>query len=340
MNPAPRDTRKLPSARGLPISVRPWGRESLPCYVDRLARVNRTRHTALWRLIGLSYLRAAGDLMLSWEASLNELAAERLVIMSGLPAERLLKALPALSWPGDARHLPAEVPAVHIRQVTGPSAVVCPQCTARRGITDKIRAHLALPDIVCPRHHIWQSPTPCDVSAVPDIERAQRTLRTVRNLYGNRAVTLAIRDARWILGSWTYVPSMEPELEYRWDSRRHQLRLPTWRRKDELPVQIMTHPELVALTAALAPNYTDPNYFHRADFQFKRFNEHLRTSLGLPAVRTASGERTGGMIGSLSHLVRAAAISAILDGSESITRRQLHAIHVDPAGESAYRASA
>ncbi|MDN3245500.1 ATP-binding protein [Streptomyces sp. ZSW22] len=51
-------------------------------------------------------------------------------------------------------------------------------------------------------------------------------------------------------------------------------------------------------------------------------------------------QRTGGMIGSLSHLVRAAAISAILDGSESITRRQLHAIHVDHASESAYRTSA
>lgn len=103
-------------------------------------------------------------------------------------------------------------------------------------------------------------------------------------------MTLAIRDARWILGGWTYVPSMEPELEFRWDSRRHQLDLPTWRRKDELPVQIMTHPELVTLTAALAPNYTDPNYFNKTDFQLKKFNEHLRSSLGLPALLITSGD--------------------------------------------------
>ncbi|MFE6749978.1 TniB family NTP-binding protein [Kitasatospora purpeofusca] len=48
-------------------------------------------------------------------------------------------------------------------------------------------------------------------------------------------------------------------------------------------------------------------------------------------------QRTGGMIGSLSHLVRAAAISAILDGSERITRRQLDAIRVDHASESVFR---
>lgn len=48
-------------------------------------------------------------------------------------------------------------------------------------------------------------------------------------------------------------------------------------------------------------------------------------------------QRTGGMIGSLSHLIRAAAISAILDGSERITRRRLASLHVDHASESAYR---
>ncbi|MEU8584618.1 ATP-binding protein [Streptomyces abikoensis] len=48
-------------------------------------------------------------------------------------------------------------------------------------------------------------------------------------------------------------------------------------------------------------------------------------------------QRTGGMIGSLSHLIRAAAISAILDGSERIIRRQLETVRVDHASESAFR---
>jgi Bacterial TniB protein len=44
--------------------------------------------------------------------------------------------------------------------------------------------------------------------------------------------------------------------------------------------------------------------------------------------------RTGGMIGSLSHLIRGAAIEAILDGSEQITRKLLDTIDLDHAAES------
>ncbi|MDO0934210.1 hypothetical protein QQY66_21875 [Streptomyces sp. DG2A-72] len=45
-------------------------------------------------------------------------------------------------------------------------------------------------------------------------------------------------------------------------------------------------------------------------------------------------QRTGGMIGSLSHLIRAAAISAILDGSEHITKTSLRAVRIDHNSES------
>jgi Bacterial TniB protein len=43
--------------------------------------------------------------------------------------------------------------------------------------------------------------------------------------------------------------------------------------------------------------------------------------------------RTGGMIGSLSHLIRGAAIEAILDGSEQVTRKLLDTITLDHAAE-------
>jgi hypothetical protein len=45
-------------------------------------------------------------------------------------------------------------------------------------------------------------------------------------------------------------------------------------------------------------------------------------------------QRTSGMIGSLSHLIRAAAITAILDGTEEITRTLLDGIPVDHAAQS------
>ncbi|MGW1658396.1 AAA family ATPase [Streptomyces atratus] len=44
-------------------------------------------------------------------------------------------------------------------------------------------------------------------------------------------------------------------------------------------------------------------------------------------------ERTAGMIGSLSHLVREAALDAILDGTEKITRTGLEAVDLDESAE-------
>ena len=47
--------------------------------------------------------------------------------------------------------------------------------------------------------------------------------------------------------------------------------------------------------------------------------------------------RTGGMIGSLAHLIRAAAIRAILSGGEAVTQPLLDKIRIDHAAESATR---
>jgi hypothetical protein len=61
-----------------------------------------------------------------------------------------------------------------------------------------------------------------------------------------------------------------------------------------------------------------------------RWDEHLH-------------RRTGGLIGSLSHLVRGAAIDAILDGAEKVTRGHLDAVRLDHAAEAytaAHRTSA
>jgi hypothetical protein len=44
-------------------------------------------------------------------------------------------------------------------------------------------------------------------------------------------------------------------------------------------------------------------------------------------------ERTDGMIGSLSHLVRGAAVDAVLDGTEKITRETLDRVGLDQAAE-------
>ena len=46
------------------------------------------------------------------------------------------------------------------------------------------------------------------------------------------------------------------------------------------------------------------------------------------------------MIGSLSHLVRAAALTAVMDGTEEITRTLLDGIPVDHAAQSGARGAA
>jgi Bacterial TniB protein len=80
--------------------------------------------------------------------------------------------------------------------------------------------------------------------------------------------------------------------------------------------------------------------------QWRRLLATLERTLRLGAHRPGTfarldrylHERTGGMIGSLLHLVRAAAIDAILDGSERITKASLEAVVLDHAAEQARRA--
>lgn len=62
---------------------------------------------------------------------------------------------------------------------------------------------------------------------------------------------------------------------------------------------------------------------------------HRHEPGSLPGIDRYLHQRTGGMIGSLSHLIRAGAISAIADGCEAITRELLDKIPVDHAAQSA-----
>jgi hypothetical protein len=61
---------------------------------------------------------------------------------------------------------------------------------------------------------------------------------------------------------------------------------------------------------------------------------HRHQAGSLAALDKYLHRRTCGMIGSLSHLVRAAALTSILDGSEAITRGLLDTIPVDHAAQS------
>jgi hypothetical protein len=64
-----------------------------------------------------------------------------------------------------------------------------------------------------------------------------------------------------------------------------------------------------------------------------RPHDGLRHPL-MPGKALTPHQRTGGMIGSLTHLIRGAAIEAILNGTEQITRQLLDGIGLDHAAES------
>ena len=53
----------------------------------------------------------------------------------------------------------------------------------------------------------------------------------------------------------------------------------------------------------------------------------------LPDLAGYLHQRTGGMIGSLLWLIRSAAIQAVIDGTEKITRKSMDAIPVDIASQ-------
>jgi hypothetical protein len=63
-----------------------------------------------------------------------------------------------------------------------------------------------------------------------------------------------------------------------------------------------------------------------------RLHRHKKDTL--PQLADYLHQRTGGMIGSLSHLIRASAITAILDGTERITSSTLKSIRIDHHNES------
>jgi Bacterial TniB protein len=60
---------------------------------------------------------------------------------------------------------------------------------------------------------------------------------------------------------------------------------------------------------------------------------HHHTPGSLPRLAHYLHQRTGGMIGSLSHLIRGAALDAILTGAEKITRKLLDTVDLDHAAK-------
>jgi hypothetical protein len=246
-------------ARPLPVTIRPITAETLPSYTRRLATANDLTPYAILR--GLGQLRTgAGKHLLACDARLNEQAAARLEAYTGIPADRLARALPAMATQlhsGD--RLPADRPALRfVRVQTRPPCRKCElTATGRTG-----PAALVLPGrtpLVCRRHRRWLGPphdtTQHDLSPAPEILSAGRRLARLLARSSDRPWTWRQFQTAWHITRQWPDPDIhrKPALDRRWHDRATALGTPALitTPAGKRASWIVAFPEAVALTTIL-----------------------------------------------------------------------------------------
>jgi hypothetical protein len=246
-------------ARPLPVTTRPVAGETLPSYARRLAAANDLTPYAALRALG-QLRTGVGKHLLICDAMINEQAAARLETYTGIPRERLARAIPAVTrpmHPGDT--LPADRPALcFLRVQTRPP---CRKCElAATGPAGP--AALVLPSwtpIVCHRHRRWLGPahdtTQHDLSPAPDVLAAGRRLAGLLTRSSDRAWTWSEFLTAWnIARDWagSGIQHM-PALGRRWHDRAAALGTPEFviTPAGKRAPWIVAFPEAVALTAIL-----------------------------------------------------------------------------------------
>ncbi|MGW1234249.1 TniQ family protein [Streptomyces californicus] len=149
-----------PLRRALPQQVRFIDAESTASYINRLATANGLEYTELLHLVGrgVKALPAPGTA----ELYLNTRALDRLSVLSGHPADRLQRALPAVRFGhvppiGDRyaawRWCPSESGRQHLVRA-------CRACAAAPGTEQEVFVWSDMPWQVCLRHGTWQDGQP------------------------------------------------------------------------------------------------------------------------------------------------------------------------------------
>uniref|UniRef100_UPI0038D4C415 TniQ family protein n=1 Tax=Streptomyces virginiae TaxID=1961 RepID=UPI0038D4C415 len=169
-----------PLRRALPQQVRFIDAESAASYIDRLAAANGLEYTELLHLIGrgVKALPAPG----SAELYLNARALDRLSVLSGHPADRLQRGLPAVRFGhvppiGDRyaawRWCPSESGRQHLVRA-------CRACAAALGTKQEVFVWSDMPWQVCLRHGTWQDGRPGHHAWRPPADAMEWILKTHR----------------------------------------------------------------------------------------------------------------------------------------------------------------
>jgi hypothetical protein len=243
----------------LPVITRPIAGETLPSYARRLAAANDLTPYAILRALG--QLRTGpGKHLLICDARINEPAAARLEAYTGIPRDRLARAVPAMTTqlhPGDT--LPPDRPALcFVRMQTRPPCRKCELAATGPGGP----AALVVPGwtpLICHRHRRWLGPAHAtaqhDLSAVPDVLAAGRRLAGLLSRSGDRAWAWKEFRTAWnITRDWPDSDMQRmPALAQRWHDRAAALSVTALvtTQAGKRASLIVAFPEAVALTAIL-----------------------------------------------------------------------------------------
>jgi len=273
-------------ARRLPVVARPIAGETIPSYATRLGAANDLPGTTMLRALGEFSGRTSGmHLLTGFEAELNEHAAARLTAYTGMPGDRLARALPALLGKPH-KPLPADRPALCFR--VAHTRAPCRRCQLA-GSGPAGPDALILPGwtpLVCHRHRRWlgrdHETVQHDLSAAPDVLAASRRLTGILAHSGDRAWAWREFANAWHLTRrWPEAGVQHmPNLVRRWRERAAAfgVTLFTADKAGSIASAVVAFPEAVALTAVI----TDLSMRRHValDWDIKPFHQRIDASLG------------------------------------------------------------
>lgn len=235
----------LPAAE-LPVTLRPFGGETVVSYARRLSEANALTHNAVLRALGDISPFPARPLLYRYDVRLNEPAVDRLEALTGLGSARLSRALPALR--GEYRHaLPTDRP--RGRCFPAYPRPACSQCVKRRA-TGPAMIRIDMLWQVCRPHRRWLLGAQHDLSPTPAILAAHHRYRQyLRSHDHHNAAWVTVTSAQRVALGWAQGrPWQHPVLTERFRARA-----------DALGLKDPAHPAVVLPeTVALAHVLSDP----------------------------------------------------------------------------------
>jgi hypothetical protein len=215
---------QLPAA-ALPITLRPFGLETVVSYARRLNEANDLPPNTVLRTLGEFTFVPTCALLPLYDAALNDAALERLEILSGLAHARLLTALPGANSERYLGTLPDDRPALRLFRAY--PAPACTRCVARRAATPAL-IYVSSWRRVCRTHRRWIQGTQLDLTPVPALLAAQHEYRQFLRAHQHLELAHATADtAMDVVRQWGHgADSAHPELTERWNGRAACLDLP------------------------------------------------------------------------------------------------------------------